>query len=128
MSESSSTHLSLADFDADVFLSSSLTLSQFHASGTEDGALLDTEELSNSVSSDTSGSLTPRPGSEVLTPPSPSANVTHILDDKIEPSGSRFTVVRAMGPSAIYIQCDDVCWLGVGGLGRAGIFEGDWVG
>ena len=129
MSERLSTHLSLADFDADAFLSSSLTLSKSHASGREDGAQpLDSEELSSSVSSDTSGSLTPRPGSELMTPPSPSTEIMQTLADKVEPSGTKFTVVRAMGSSASENQRVDVCWLGIGGLGRAGIFEGDWVG
>lgn len=38
----------------------------------------------------------------------------------------RFTPVVAEG-KAIDGEGDDVCWMGVGGLGRAGIFEGDWV-
>lgn len=38
----------------------------------------------------------------------------------------RFIPVVAEG-KAVDGGGDDVCWMGVGGLGRAGIFEGDWV-
>jgi peroxin-6 len=120
------TNISLADFDPDTFLSSSLAMALQPSFA--DSADID-EDMSLSVSS-TSGSITPRPpGSTVLPPPSPPARVKD-LDEmgRMEDNevGTRFGAVRAMGPGGSGSQ-DDVCWVSVGGLGRAGIFEGDWV-
>ncbi|WWD19508.1 hypothetical protein CI109_103969 [Kwoniella shandongensis] len=129
ISESSyaKTHLSLSNFDPDAFLSSSLSLSLSQIDSLPDGeTFADDMELANSVSTSTSGSLTPRPGGR--TPPSPPATYTEVLQDESEVErGARFTPVRAKGRMEGEIGDEDVCWLGVGGLGRAGIFEGDWV-
>ncbi|WVQ84914.1 hypothetical protein IAT38_007077 [Cryptococcus sp. DSM 104549] len=124
------THMSLADFDPDTFLSSSLTLSLNHGALPDgEGEWLDDAEAATSLSSSTtSGSLTPRPGG-ARTPPSPPAPVEEVLQDGMEEEedrGVRFSPVRARGKGADGGE-GDVCWLGVGGLGRAGIFEGDWV-
>ncbi|AFR96905.2 peroxin-6 [Cryptococcus neoformans C23] len=126
MSEGSfgKTHLSLANFDADVFLSSCLSLSL--KDDLPDGEALGDEELMT-LSSTTSGSLTPRPPGAGVRPISPAAPVEEVLQhEESEDRGVRFTPVVAEG-KAIDGEGDDVCWMGVGGLGRAGIFEGDWV-
>ncbi|KAK8853094.1 hypothetical protein IAR55_003795 [Kwoniella newhampshirensis] len=123
---SQSSYLTLTDFDPDAFLSSSLALSLSkpdHLSGT---AEVD-DEMAHSVSTTTSGSSTPRPGG--MAPVSPPATYTadpQIVDESENDRGVRFTPVRAKGGAEQEVQ-EDVCWLGVGGLGRAGIFEGDWV-
>ncbi|ODN81514.1 hypothetical protein L202_01936 [Cryptococcus amylolentus CBS 6039] len=151
MSESSfnRTHISLANFDPDAFLSGSLSLSlpredlpdgdSFPSSDTE------SEEDHLTISSTTSGSITPRPNylnalTRQSTPPAP---VDQVLgrqldslggdDDEAEERGVRFDAVCAGGKGVEIGEGEgsgsgeDVCWLGVGGLGRAGIFEGDWV-
>jgi len=116
------THLSMADFDPDAFLSSSLALA-LHPSS--DGDYVD-EETEQSVSS-TSGSITPRPPGTVVIPSSPPARPLQMDDlDELDGygGGTKFGAVGAYG--AVDGQ-HDVCWVSVGGLGRAGIFEGDWV-
>lgn len=120
----SKTHLSLANFDADAFLSSSLSLSL--KDDLPDGEALEDEELM-ALSSTTSGSLTPRPPGAGVRPISPVAPVEEVLQhEELEDRGVRFNPVVAEG-KAVDGGGDDVCWMGVGGLGRAGIFEGDWV-
>jgi peroxin-6 len=117
------THLSMADFDPDAFLSSSLALA-LHSSAVN-GEDVD-GEVEQSVSS-TSGSITPRPPGAGFRPSSPPAR-PHDLEDMdgmdADTAGTRFGAVVANGPTG---RQDDVCWVSVGGLGRAGIFEGDWV-
>ena len=127
ISENGSTHVSLAEFDADAFLASSLALSLPKPSTSPE---LDGREMTISPSSDGSGSLTPRPtGTRMSTPPSsPAAGAQGLVVDEEDVGGTRSTAVKAMGPSAGAGHGIDVCWVGVGGLGRAGIFEGDWVG
>lgn len=123
MSEGGSTHTSLAEFDADAFLSSSLALSLPNGSPT-----LENGDLAQSISSETSGSITPRaPGVTRTTSSSPPAVIGDALGDEGQPGGTRFTAMKAMGPSSSADEGNDVCWVGVAGLGRAGIFEGDWV-
>ncbi|XAO24331.1 hypothetical protein I312_103129 [Cryptococcus bacillisporus CA1280] len=120
----SKTHLSLANFDPDAFLSSSLSLSLKDA--LPDGEALGDEELMT-LSSTTSGSLTPRPPNAGARPISPVAPVEVTLQhEESDDKGMRFIPVVAEG-KAVDGGGDDVCWMGVGGLGRAGIFEGDWV-
>lgn len=46
--------------------------------------------------------------------------------DGLDAALARFTAVAALGPGPSRIG-SEVCWMGVPGLGRAGIFEGDWV-
>lgn len=139
ISESShgKTHLSLANFDPDAFLSSSLDLRFSQPSLLPDGSpLLENLDLTDSTYSSTSGSITPRPNGHTYTAPaSPPAQVDEVLADgeEVEEAGTRFPVMVAAGPSITArggnnnTSEDDVCWMGVGGLGRAGIFEGDWV-
>ncbi|WRT70350.1 uncharacterized protein IL334_007348 [Kwoniella shivajii] len=110
------THLSLSNFDPDAFLSSDLSLSLSVPQG-EHFALNGEDALAKSISSNTSGSLTPRPGDR---PPSPPAALDELVAEEVE-RGVKFAPIKAKGGE------DDVCWLGVSGLGRAGIFEGDWV-
>ena len=117
------THLSMANFDPDTFLSSSLALA-LHAPSAN-GEDID-GEMEQSVSS-TSGSITPRPPGAVFRPSSPPARPLDMEDlDGMDADtvGVRFGAVVANGPAG---GQDDVCWVSVGGLGRAGIFEGDWV-
>jgi peroxin-6 len=118
------THLSLDDFDPDAFLSASLSLPQ--PIDIPDGDSLPSVSLGSLTNgSNTSGSLTPRPGD-------PQSPVIPVLGPRDEEdmdgngvdTGIRFSAVRAAGPGE---GGDEVCWVGVGGLGRAGIFEGDWV-
>lgn len=138
------THLSLSNFDPDAFLSGSLSL-QTHSDHDGDDASTTRGEWypngsASEHSTETSGSTTPR----ALRPASPAAPVREALYDGMangvgtedidEPdNGARFTAVPAAGPSAHAATTRDegderdVCWVGVGGLGRAGIFEGDWV-
>ncbi|WVF73189.1 hypothetical protein IAT40_008008 [Kwoniella sp. CBS 6097] len=168
----SKTHLSLADFDPDAFLSSSLSLTLPRAStssprdeeeqevdlGIDDGQHAGELDIgrSYSQSSSTSGSLTPRPGhghghgnnGDSGPPSSPPAAFEDLLPDNIEidleeleaERGARFTAIKATGAGSASEsgsggdrsglsggEGEDVCWMGVGGLGRAGIFEGDWV-
>ena len=119
-----SSHASLANFDADAFLSSSLELSLSSPSPLPNGSpISDLADLSHSTSSDTSGSLTPRPDGTS----SPVAVADQVLAEVEDYTGTRFTVMKAMGPSSSKDQCRDICWVGIGGLGRAGLFEGDWV-
>ena len=116
------THLSLANFDPDAFLSSALDMRLPPSSPLEDGPTTDDFFEHSS----TSGSITPRPGTTAqVAPSSPPAPVDEVLAES-EVSGTRFSVIVAAGPSP---DGDDenACWMGVGGLGRAGIFEGDWV-
>lgn len=106
-----SSRLSLAEFDLDAFWSSSVTL--------QPPDIPDGEAPASAPNgSSTSGSLTPRPGAY-----SPVVKTDDPEPDAVD-SGTRFAAVRATGPGR---GGDDVCWVGIGGLGRAGIFEGDWV-
>lgn len=124
MSADGSTHVSLADFDADAFLSSSLALSVSHGPQSHYGSSsMNGDDLVHSRSSDGSGSLTPRPTGTV----SPVANIDDVLADTGGAEGTRFMAVKAMGPSASDDEGSEVCWVGVAGLGRAGIFDGDWA-
>ncbi|EIW71793.1 hypothetical protein TREMEDRAFT_43062 [Tremella mesenterica DSM 1558] len=126
-SESShgNTHLSMVNFDSDSFLSSGLTLST--SSPRDLVPFSDETDLAHSVTSSTSGSVTPRPPGTPRTP-SPPVAAEDLIPYEAE-NGARFTAVNALGPAASYSVVDqmDVCWVGVSGLGRAGIFEGDWV-
>ncbi|RXK37810.1 hypothetical protein M231_04900 [Tremella mesenterica] len=129
-SESShgNTHLSMVNFDPDSFLSSGLTLStSFPRDFEDDVRFSDETDLAHSVTSSTSGSVTPRPPGTPRTP-SPPVAAEDLIPYEAE-NGARFTAVNALGPAASYSVVDemDVCWVGVSGLGRAGIFEGDWV-
>lgn len=123
------TRLSMADFDPDAFLTTDLS---FHSAGTDDlpeGPMLgDSLDLAQSAYSSTSGSITPKPGGRPLRTPSPPVPVDDLLAAPID-NGARFTAVRALGPScsATNAEADSVCWVGVASLGRAGIFDGDWV-
>lgn len=124
LSSQGKTHISLADFDPDAFLSSSLDL----ALRTQATNGFDTDrDMSQSISS-TSGSVTPRPpGTAMPAPPSPPARLDGIVNnDEEETDGTRLSAVRAMGPAGSQTT-EEVCWMGVGSLGRAGVFEGDWV-
>ena len=117
------THISMAEFDPDTFLSSSLALALHSSSINGEDVDGDVEQ---SVSS-TSGSITPRPPGAVFRPTSPPARPLDLDDlDEMDAdaAGTRFGAVVAKGPTG---KQDDVCWVSVGGLGRAGIFEGDWV-
>lgn len=139
MSESShgKTHLSMADFDPDAFLSSSLDLRFSQPVALPDGSpVTESYDLADSAYSSTSGSITPRPnGYHFTAPSSPPAQAQEILggEEETEEIGTKFSVMTAAGPSRVAkwkkesSREDDVCWMGVGGLGRAGIFEGDWV-
>jgi peroxin-6 len=116
------THLSMADFDPDTFLSSSLALA-LHSSSANGETQGDMEQ---SVSS-TSGSITPRPPGAAMRATSPPARPLDLEDvdvSEADTGGTRFGAVVANGNAGTY---SDVCWVSVGGLGRAGIFEGDWV-
>ncbi|KAK4689356.1 peroxin-6, partial [Tremellales sp. Uapishka_1] len=110
---SHASRLSLEDFDPDAFLSSSLSMSYANLDG-DDG-------FADDLYSSTSGSLTPRPMDR--RPFSPPVPVQDVLGDEEERGGTRFTAVRVYGKG----DKEDICWVGVGGLGRAGIFDGDWV-
>lgn len=133
----------LDEFDPDAFLSSTLQIPK-HQSGSSDipsehggqngfnghGQTAGEEYLSTSISS-SEGSLTPRPGSSTERGlVSPVAQPTLLGDDAdIEdesPQGVKFRAIAAMGPGPS-VTDEQVVWVGVGGLGRAGIFEGDWV-
>ena len=145
------THLSLSNFNPDAFLSGSLSL---QSRGTYDGDDASTAQGEwygsngnhSEHSTETSGSTTPR----ALRPYSPAVPVQEIMpdtsgaldEDMEEPdAGAKFTAVPVGGSSAhasgrlgssVTTGTDegderDICWVGVGGLGRAGIFEGDWV-
>lgn len=139
----SRTHISLHDFDPDAFLSGSLSL-QARISSDDDLVNGHTEDSwqvngygngSGNINgngngydqgTETSGSTTPR----AFRPASPAVPVEEVLlDDAEEPdSGTRFTAIPSSGPASSGTSEDvDACWVGVGGLGRAGIFEGDWV-
>ncbi|WVQ67038.1 uncharacterized protein L199_005231 [Kwoniella botswanensis] len=107
----SKTHLSLDNFDPDTFLSSDLSL----PSAIDGGRIED--EMVHSISSSTSGSLTPRPGDRPISPPTA---LDELVAEEVE-RGTKFSALMAQGGD------ERVCWMGVGGLGRAGIFEGDWV-
>ncbi|WWD03593.1 hypothetical protein V865_001647 [Kwoniella europaea PYCC6329] len=107
----SKTHLSLNNFDPDTFLSSDLSL----PSAIDGGRIED--EMIHSISSSTSGSLTPRPGDRPISPPTA---LDELVAEEVE-RGTKFSALMAQGGD------ERVCWMGVGGLGRAGIFEGDWV-
>ncbi|KAK6909470.1 hypothetical protein I203_103489 [Kwoniella mangroviensis CBS 8507] len=111
----SKTHLSLDNFDPDTFLSSDLSLSLSLPSRIDGVAIED--EMVHSISSSTSGSLTPRPGDRPISPPTA---LDELVAEEVE-RGTKFSALMAQGGD------DGVCWMGVGGLGRAGIFEGDWV-
>ncbi|WVQ73021.1 hypothetical protein IAR50_002584 [Cryptococcus sp. DSM 104548] len=132
------THISLANFDPDAFLSGSLSLS-LPRDDLPDGDSLpdgDGEEDRLTISSTTSGSVTPRPGHPIAltrqsTPPAPVDQVLcrEMVDGLAEEDErGRFDAVvsqgSGLGPGS---GEEGVCWLGVGALGRAGVFEGDWV-
>lgn len=124
LSSHGKTHISLANFDPDAFLSSSLDL----ALRTHSSNGFDTDhDMAQSISS-TSGSITPRPpGTRMPAPPSPPARPEEIIDgEEDETEGTRLSAVRAMGPTGSE-PGEEVCWMSVGSLGRAGVFEGDWV-
>jgi len=125
------TNLSMANFDPDAFLASSLDLHFDQSSIRADGSsTLQTLDPGESSHSSTSGSITPRPnGFGLVAPPSPPAQVQEFMtDEETAVGGKRFKVIVAAGPSNDMNDArDDVCWMGVGGLGRAGIFEGDGV-
>jgi peroxin-6 len=125
LSSHGKTHISLADFDPDAFLSSSLDLALRNQSS--NGFDTDHDDMAQSISS-TSGSVTPRPpGTRMPAPPSPPARLDEIVDgDEEDADGVRLSAVRAMGPTG-NDQGQEVCWMSVGSLGRAGVFEGDWV-
>lgn len=128
-SSNGKTHISLANFDPDAFLSSSLALALGPSDGdrARNGVATD-GDMARSVSS-TSGSITPRPpGSTQLHPPSspPALPDNFYEGDMVDGSATRFSAIAAMGPNGSRAD-EDVCWVSVGGLGRAGIFEGDWV-
>jgi peroxin-6 len=117
------THLSMADFDPDTFLSSTLALA-LHSSAANGGEV--DGDMEQSVSS-TSGSITPRPPGATIRSPSPPARPLDMEDVDgldVDVGGTRFGAVVASGVAG---GQDGVCWVSVGGLGRAGIFEGDWV-
>lgn len=123
------THRSLVEeFDADAFLASSLARSL--ASLTDDDVPAAPHDLDNSSSSSltNSGSMTPRPGMGVRAPSPVAApdDVLH-LDSPVD-EGMRFVLVPAAGRGP---ESEDdesnVCYAGVWALGRAGVFEGDWV-
>jgi len=136
ISESShgKTHLSMANFDPDAFLSSSLDLHFSSPSRRMSGSpTYESTEWDPSSHSSTSGSITPRPNGFAHPPQSPPAQVHQVLgeNESEDMLGTRFNVVVAQGPptecSKDADETQDVCWMGVAGLGRAGIFEGDWV-
>lgn len=135
MTESShgKTHLSMANFDPDAFLSSSLDLHFSSPSRRMTGSpTYESTEWEPASHSSTSGSITPRPNGFTLPPHSPPAQIHEVLgdDDTEAVLGTRFNVIVAQGPPAnerVGGDVLDVCWMGVAGLGRAGIFEGDWV-
>ena len=134
VSQSSHSRASLGDFDPDTFLSSSLEL-RHPTTLLHTGEPFEENEygdLARSIDSSTSGTITPRPG--MLTPPSPptSPNGTSKNGDNNEAifgHYAKFTAVCAHGPSSSKTQSEenDVCWIGLNGLARAGIFENDWV-
>jgi peroxin-6 len=117
--------MAMGEFDPDAFLSSSLSLSTSDSQPGDlpDGEGIDGNELAGSFSS-SSGSLTPRPGGRERSE-SPAKAVDELDDARMDIDGTRFVVVCA--GSAGSSRGEEVCWVGVGGLGRAGIFEGDWV-
>lgn len=119
------TQLSLDDFDPDAFLCASLSFLQPAENTNGETSPVEYSPLSNG--SNTSGSITPRPG-DSHSPVVPLADLTDDteLNGHGPDSGIRFSAIRAHGP-ADREGNDEVCWVGVGGLGRAGIFEGDWV-
>lgn len=119
------THISLADFDPDAFLSSSLDLA-LRAQSSSDFDV--DHDMAHSISS-TSGSVTPRPpGTRIPAPPSPPARLDEMVDgEEDDTDGTGLTAVRAMGPAGNDTVAGEVCWMSVGSLGRAGVFEGDWV-
>jgi peroxin-6 len=116
------TNLSMADFDPDAFLSSSLGFaSHAHSNGPDIDGDIDQSESS------ASGSITPRPPGTAFVPSSPPVDPLQLEDlDGLDSdgAGTRFSAVQSIGVSG---EDENVCWVSVGGLGRAGIFEGDWV-
>ncbi len=121
----SKTHLSLEDFDPDAFLSSSLALSLSH-DFVEGSPILEIDMV-GSISSETSGSITPRPYINGDGPGSPPAPPDELSADDKGRGGTEFRAMIASGPSSGMVQAEEVAWVGMSGLGRAGIFEGDWV-
>lgn len=128
-SSSSSRH-SLADFDPDAFLSSSLSLSGHATDEQDDEPSASFYSTSSSDFDSQSGSITPRPGAS-----SPPAVVKRFdVDGDTSAESHRGSSVGFIGVSATRRlplseagDADCSCWLGVGGLGRAGVFAGDWV-
>jgi peroxin-6 len=135
-------HRSLVDeFDPDAFLASSLARSLSHLADEADpppppeGS--DGSSDLSSITNSNSGSLTPRPGAgssaAAHRPPSPVAapgDVLHALDSPLDDSGMPFVAIPAAGRGPRVPgtgEDDDVCYAGVWALGRAGVFEGDWV-
>ncbi|BEI80300.1 hypothetical protein CcaverHIS002_0108290 [Cutaneotrichosporon cavernicola] len=123
------THRSLVEeFDADAFLASSLARSLASLTDDEPAAQHDLDDSSTS-SLTNSGSMTPRPGLSGLRSPSPVAAPDDVLQlDSPVDEGMRFVLVPASGRGPQTDEDDsDVCYAGVWALGRAGVFEGDWV-
>ncbi|BEJ11382.1 hypothetical protein CspHIS471_0108040 [Cutaneotrichosporon sp. HIS471] len=123
------THRSLVEeFDADAFLASSLARSLASLTDDEPAAQHDLDDSSAS-SLTNSGSMTPRPGLSGLRSPSPVAAPDDVLQlDSPVDEGMRFVLVPASGRGPQTDEDDsDVCYAGVWALGRAGVFEGDWV-
>lgn len=119
-------HRSLVDeFDPDAFLASSLarSLSQLTDEDSPSAPLDLRSDTDTSLTN--SGSLTPRPGMRV---PSPVAAADDVLQmDSPGDEGMRFIAIPAAGRQPSEEDDNDVCYAGVWALGRAGVFEGDWV-
>ena len=128
-SSHSRSHTSLVDFDPDAFLSSNLNFQTRHDALPNGDLGPDRADSSRSTESSTSGSITPRPG--FLTPESQPAAVEDLMEEGEAETGRgpRFNAVRALGPSLSGVDGEgtEVVWMGIHGLGQAGIFEGDWV-
>lgn len=118
-------HRSLVDeFDPDAFLASSLarSLSQLTDEENPTGPMDVRSDTDTSLTN--SGSLTPRPGERI---PSPVAAPDDVLQIESPDEGMRFVAIPAAGRQPMDDDDNDVCYAGVWALGRAGVFEGDWV-
>lgn len=129
---SATSRLSLADFDPDAFLSSSLALPA-PSTGT-DGGLAESSHSASSDFDSQSGSITPRPGD--ASPPAAikTLDVNGDLGDGLKGASVEFRGIAASSRLAASEEAGDAkpdsdasCWLSVAGLGRAGVFPGDWV-
>lgn len=129
VSSHSRSHLSLADFDPDAFLATSLTLHLQTDHVVNGSSEPNGTNGANSFDSSTSGSITPRPG--YLTPESTPATVEELGEEGGFDEGryAKFRAIPAIGPGPSNVKGEEmeVVWMGLGGLGRAGIFEHDWV-